>query len=129
MRIELPNFDEVGVGFEPIQPGRYSATVTSADVRATKDGSGKLIVWELTILGPTENGRRLWLNTALKKEALWNLKGFLSACGAKFDEGGFNTEDVIGLKVDINVEQEEYPPDSNVLRNRIVPPYYPCSLV
>lgn len=129
MLIQIPEFDKVEAAFEVIPAGKYSVIVSNADIRPTKDASSKMIVWELTILGPTNNGRKLFLNNSLKKEALWNLKALLKAANAQFDASGFSTENVVGLKVDVTVEQEEYPKGSGVLKNRVNPPYSACSLM
>ena len=125
MRVEVPKFDEVEAGFEPIPAGRYSVTVTNAEIKNTKDKEGKYINWELTIMGPTNAGRKVWLINSLKHEAAWNLKALLKATGAQFDASGFATENVVGLKCDVTVEQEDY---QGQLKNRVQPPYFPSSV-
>jgi len=126
MRVEIPKFNEVEAGFEPVPVGRYTVLVSNAEIRAKKGGTAgeKFINWQLTILAPSHEGRIVWLMTSLKTEALWNLKSFLAAAGAKMDDTGFATEDVVGLKLDVNVEQDEY---EGRIRNRISPPYYSAS--
>ena len=126
MRVDLPKFNEVEAGFEPIPAGRYTVLVSNARIQPTKAGDSKIVVWELTVMSRESTGRKLFLNNSLKAEALWNLKAFLKGCDAKYDDGGFSTEDVVGRKLDVNVEQEEY---EGRVRNRISPPYYPASVV
>ena len=105
MRIELPGFKEVETGREPIPAGRYTCLISGAEKKATKDGTSQIVVWEATIVGPDCTGRKLFFNTSLKQKALWNLKALLDACGAPYDDEGFATEEAVGQKVDLQVEQ------------------------
>ena len=46
--------------FELLAPGWYSATITGAEVRATKNGTGSYLRVEFTVSDPA--GRRVWSN-------------------------------------------------------------------
>jgi hypothetical protein len=52
--------------FEPLPEGWYSATITGAEVKATKAGDGKYIACKYTITGPTHQGRVVFGNLNIK---------------------------------------------------------------
>lgn len=52
--------------FEVIPAGWYTATITSADLKDTKDRTGKYIALRLDILGPTHQGRVVFSNINIR---------------------------------------------------------------
>jgi len=52
--------------FEPLPDGWYNATITGAEVKATKAGDGKYIACKYTITGPTHQGRVVFGNLNIK---------------------------------------------------------------
>jgi hypothetical protein len=58
---ELPPVGNTG-DFEPIPEGWYAVTITQAEVKATKAGTGSYIGLRLDVTGPTYQGRVLWCN-------------------------------------------------------------------
>lgn len=52
--------------FEPLPAGWYSATITGAEIKATKAGDGKYIAVKYTITGPTHQGRVVFGNLNIK---------------------------------------------------------------
>ena len=48
--------------FEPLPAGWYTATITGAEIKATKAGDGKYIAAKYTITGPTHQGRVVFGN-------------------------------------------------------------------
>ena len=52
--------------FEPLPDGWYNATITGAEVKATKAGDGKYIAAKYTITGPTHQGRVVFGNLNIK---------------------------------------------------------------
>lgn len=59
------NIDSLPVGtnsFEPLPEGWYNATITGAEIKATKAGDGKYIALKYTITGPTHQGRVIFGN-------------------------------------------------------------------
>ena len=52
--------------FEPLPDGWYNATITGAEVKATKAGDGKYIAAKYTITGPTQQGRVVFGNLNIK---------------------------------------------------------------
>ena len=61
--------DELPVGngdFSPLPDGWYSATITKADLKATKTGGGQYIAIRYDITGPTHEGRIVFGNLNIK---------------------------------------------------------------
>ena len=52
--------------FEPLPDGWYNATITGAEVKATKAGDGKYIAAKYTITGPSHQGRVVFGNLNIK---------------------------------------------------------------
>lgn len=48
--------------FDPIPVGEYTAQVTDSDIKATKDGQGKYVSLEFTVLSGEFKGRKIWTN-------------------------------------------------------------------
>ena len=52
--------------FEPLPDGWYNATITGAEIKATKAGDGKYIACKYTITGPSHQGRVIFGNLNIK---------------------------------------------------------------
>jgi hypothetical protein len=52
-------------GFEPIPPDWYPMLIDKAEIKGTKDGTGKILKIEYTVLGDKYNGRKLFVNINL----------------------------------------------------------------
>lgn len=52
--------------FEPIPAGWYSVTITKAEVKDTKAGTGEYIHMRMDVMGPTHQGRVLFANLNLR---------------------------------------------------------------
>ena len=52
--------------FEPLPAGWYTATITGAEIKATKAGDGKYIAAKYNITGPTHQGRVVFGNLNIK---------------------------------------------------------------
>jgi hypothetical protein len=52
--------------FTPLPEGWYNASITKADVQATKDGTGQYIKVQYTITGPTHQGRVVFGNLNIR---------------------------------------------------------------
>jgi hypothetical protein len=55
-----------GRDFTPLPAGAYDVEVTGSEVKDTKNGNGCYLSLELTVLGPTGAGRKVWSNITLK---------------------------------------------------------------
>lgn len=123
--------------FEAIPGGKYHVKFTGYEMRETKDkpenklpAGTPMINWEFTVItGPggddTYKGRKLWMNTILHENVLFNLKGVLRACGwtdeqLNSPEGvNFEPDDVIGHEVLAQVSKREYPEGSGDYTNDV----------
>ena len=52
--------------FEPLPEGWYNASITGAEIKATKMGDGKYIACKYTITGPSHQGRVVFGNLNIK---------------------------------------------------------------
>ncbi len=56
--------------FDPLPPGWYGASITEAELKTTKDGSGQYIKVRYTITGPTHEGRVVFGNLNTRNASL-----------------------------------------------------------
>jgi hypothetical protein len=54
--------------YEVLPAGWYTASVTGAEVKATKSGTGQYLRVEYTISGPSGAGRKVWSNYNVRNE-------------------------------------------------------------
>lgn len=100
--------------------GETLTTVAKSEIRPNKNGDGQHILWTLKV-NDSDNKRPLWLRHSLKPKALWNLKQFLQAAGFRWEsDGSFDTADVHGSEVFVQVKQREF---EGKLSNEVGPPY------
>ena len=52
--------------FEPLPAGWYSATITGAEIKSTKAGTGEYIAVKYSVTGPTHQGRAVFANLNIK---------------------------------------------------------------
>ncbi len=99
-----------------VEPGWYPVQVESAEIRTTQDGQGEFIRWDLKIIDPDSefNGWPLRVNTPIKlapgkdQRALRITKDFLRAAEIEWDEDGFDTEDVLGAELEVQVQHRTW---------------------
>lgn len=107
MRVEIPDFDQVSTGFEPLPADRLTFQITKCEQRQSKAGNAKLS-WELTCQSPGYEGRIIFDDTSLLPQANFAVKAIMNACGAEQDASGFDTEDAIGCNVDAQLTIQSY---------------------
>ncbi len=56
--------------FDPLPTGWYSASITEAELKQTKDGGGEYIKVRYTIIGPTHEGRVVFGNINTRNASL-----------------------------------------------------------
>ena len=106
--------------FGPITPGWYTTRITDFEVREGK--RAPYINWEFQIVQTEDDPfhmRRVWCITSLAPQALFRFKNLVQASGYQWDREQTLSEQLpalIGLFVDVKVENEEY---AGELRNRI----------
>jgi len=95
-----------------VPEGEYLVKLNDAEVKTTKDESGRYIRWECIIVEPVKyKGKRLFGNTSLKKEALWSLRNLIHAAVGKNIAGrtvDFDPDTVIGKTVGASVSDNVY---------------------
>ena len=55
--------------FDPIPAGVYTASITQANLRDTKDGTGKMIAVRYDITGPSHQGRVIFSNINIRNKS------------------------------------------------------------
>lgn len=55
--------------FDPIPAGTYTASITQANLRDTKDGTGKMIAIRYDITGPSHQGRVIFSNINIRNKS------------------------------------------------------------
>ena len=90
--------------------GRYVAKVDKVTVQ-TSDNSGKdYLKWELSVVGPSSKGARLYNNTTLQPQGLFALKRFLTCLGADVEDGEMDLDlsEYPDMEIGVEVVNEEY---------------------
>jgi len=62
LNYNINDMPDGGGDFEPIPAGNYTVTITEAEVKDTKAGTGQYIKLRLDVMGPTHQGRVLFSN-------------------------------------------------------------------
>ena len=95
-------------GFQPVPAGAYPVKVEVAQVQDNKAGDAKLLYMEYSVQDGEHVGRKLFDRLSLKEKALWKLKRFLTAANVPYEGAGFDTEDVLGATLTVQVGTREY---------------------
>lgn len=64
--INVKSLPESDRSYDPVPPGWYSARVHSAEVKATKAGTGQYIAIRYDIIGPSHQGRVIFGNLNIR---------------------------------------------------------------
>lgn len=115
---DLPQSDR---NFDPIPPGWYDVTITSAEVRQTKSGTGQYIAVRYDVTGPMHQGRVIFGNLNIRNASpqaesigRQQLGELMRAIGlAKVED----TDQLIGAHLQIKVKIREssgYDPQNDV---------------
>lgn len=89
------------------KPGEYIGEVE--EVEKDKGDAGEYLKWTF-VLGEDGDEGKAWFYTSLTKQSLWNLRGLLEAMGEEVpdDEMDIDLEEMVGKKVGVVIEMEEY---------------------
>lgn len=118
------NADDLPQGgtYEPLPPGWYTATITAAELKPTKDGSGQYIKVRYDITGPTHQGRVVFGNINIRNASAraeeigrQQLGELMRAIGlARITD----TDQLIGgslqIKLDVRAATEQYAAQNEV---------------
>jgi hypothetical protein len=108
--------------FDPIPAGWYTATMSGAEVKATKTGTGQYIAVKYTITGPSHQGRVIFGNLNIKNQSpkaeeigRQQLREILEATGLSKVE---DTDQLIGhnLQIKVDIEKSEQYGDRNQIK-------------
>lgn len=112
-RLITVNFEGVeSGGGSNVPEGDYAATVASVEQYTAQSGFGA-IKWVFEITEGRHKGKRLYYNTSLQEQALWNLRSTLDALGFETPESSYDIDldEVEGAEAGISVTIEEYTND------------------
>lgn len=108
--------------YDPIPPGWYNASITAAELKATKNGTGQYIAIRYDISGPTHQGRVVFGNVNIRNQSpkaeeigRQQLGEIMRATGLpRVDD----TDQLIGasLQIKIDIEKSEQYGDKNQVK-------------
>jgi hypothetical protein len=123
------NLSDVDESRKVLTPGWYRARVKGAEIKTSKNADQKTgqfnqyINWQLETEAcdnPDDNEMTLFYNTTFTTDGgLKQVKRFLKAIGLDWDADGFDTEDALGLELEVNVSVDEYPKGSGEMSNQV----------
>ena len=92
-----------------VPEGTYAVIVTDAEEKTSSKGTPGIGL-DLEITEGSEKGRAVWDTAWVTERAMWRVKKVLSALKYEIPEGEFdlNTADLIGRRMFVSVEHEEY---------------------
>ena len=86
-----------------VPEGKYVARIERAYFRNAKSTGAPMLSWELQIVGPSQQGHRLFRNNMLNRME-W-VKKDLRTCGIQIGKlSELNLNDLIGLELDVQVK-------------------------
>ena len=111
-----------GGTYDPLPPGWYTATITAAELKPTKDGSGQYIKVRYDITGPTHQGRVVFGNLNIKNASAKAEEIGRMALGSLMRAIGLasvtDTDQLIGgslsIKLDVRPATDQYPAQNEV---------------
>lgn len=111
-----------GNTYEPLPPGWYTATITAADLKHTKDGSGQYINVRYDITGPSHQGRVVFgrlniRNASARAEEIGRqqLGELMRAIGlARITDTDQLIGGVLSIKLDVRPATEQYAAQNEV---------------
>ena len=68
--IDLGSLPQSEQSYDLLPPGWYSASITKAELKATKDGTGQYIALRYDITGPSHQGRVVFGNLNIKNRSV-----------------------------------------------------------
>lgn len=111
-----------GNTYEPLPAGWYTATITEAELKPTKDGSGQYIRVRYDITGPTHQGRVVFGNLNIKNASAKAEEIGRQQLGELMRAIGLarvtDTDQLIGgslsIKLDVRPATDQYPAKNEV---------------
>jgi len=101
---QMPEPKPVG----PIPDGDYQACIDDAEIKSTRDGSGKILAITFSIVGPSYAGRKVWVNLNIENRsykaeqiAHEELGRIMRACGL---DSITDTDQLIGAPMEVTTK-------------------------
>lgn len=118
MPIQVDMTGVTAEGPAPLEPDKYSAVITKAEIKNSKSSDKPTLYLELSV---GDEGRNLRWNTSLDTAALWRLKAMLVSLGIEVPDGPFefDEQDLVGVECIADVTQEVHYRDASRKQNRI----------
>lgn len=106
IKVDFSDTESQGV----VDEGDYVIEVTEVEQKTSDNSGADYLAWEFKIDGGDFDGRKLFHNTSLQPQALFNLRGLLEALGTEVPQGvmEFDPADMIGEKCGCTVAHEKY---------------------
>lgn len=102
---------------EAMPEGIYPVRVDKVENAMSKESKQPMLAIEAAITSGEFMGRAVFINLSLQEKALWKTKGFCEAAGISWTDDGFDSDDLIGaeLRVQLGVKLYENKPRNEVL--------------
>lgn len=93
-----------------VDEGEYAVEVLEVEQKISKSTEQPMLVWQLGITTGEFKGSKLYYNTSLQKQALFNLKNVLIALGVSVPSSvmKLDLDQVIGLEMGVQVAHDLY---------------------
>lgn len=106
--IRIPNLYHVEGRATPVPEGTYVAKVI--EVSQEEGQAADYLRWVFEIIEGNQKGKKLYYNTSMAEQALWNLRSLLEALGQEIpdDELDIDPSDMLDLEIILTVEHEKY---------------------
>lgn len=107
-KLSFPDLSEVEGRRTLLPEDTYKVKITG--VRLEEGAKGDYYAWEFQVIEGSCKGSKLWYNTSLSENSLWNLRGLLEAAGIEIPDSAFELEpsELMDLELMVDVEHEEY---------------------
>lgn len=106
--LRIPGMKDVE-GKRPLAPeGEHLVKVVGVEEREGQNAP--YFAWEFEVVSGKAAGAKIWNNTSLAPQALWNLRGTLEALGVEIpdDDTDIELSDLVDLECMVTVEHEVY---------------------
>lgn len=96
-------------GGRRVEPGEYVVRVDKVEHTLSRNDQ-PMLAWELIVQGGDFDGSKLYHNTSLQPQALFNLRATLEALDFEVPDGDMEIDlrSLVGLTMGVEVDLEEY---------------------
>lgn len=96
--------------FKALPEGEYAVRVSDVQVETSENSGKQYLAWELEVSEGTHEGSKLFHNTSLQPQSLFNLRNLLEAAGMEVPDGAMDLDlnELMNLEFGVTVEHENY---------------------